>query len=365
MSGTQFFSSSLVGEDSRFQRPGGSRSATTLSLIQLLSGLLQSIPFPGWERGRGEGVTSDQQSTAATAPRHPLYLILYRLSLTPILSHTGEGEGLDWFQVAPGLTTPTPAPPRKGEGKAAALLIALLILLLPLAALAQSFPTLTGRVVDAANLLKPEERAALEAKLKAHEDKTSDQVVVATLRSLEGFEIEDYANRLFRHWQLGQKDKDNGALLLVAPQERKVRIEVGYGLEGALTDALSKIIITTAIAPQFQKGNFAGGIDAGADAMLSILTGDAEEWQRRAEVREDSVTAIDPMIAFVILLILFFLIARMMGAGRRRGTRRGRHGPWIVTTGGWGGGGGGEWSGGGGFSGGGGSSGGGGASGSW
>jgi uncharacterized protein len=79
-------------------------------------------------------------------------------------------------------------------------------------------------VVDAANLLKPEERAALEAKLKAHEDKTTDQVVVATLRSLEGHEIEDYANRLVRHWQLGRKDKDNGALLLVAPQERKVRI---------------------------------------------------------------------------------------------------------------------------------------------
>jgi uncharacterized protein len=247
----------------------------------------------------------------------------------------------------------------------AALIIALLILLSPFPTLAQTFPPLTGRVVDAANLLKPEERAALDAKLKAHEDKTTDQVVVATLRSLEGYEIEDYANRLFRHWQLGQKDKDNGALLLVAPQERKVRIEVGYGLEGALTDALSKVIITTAIAPQFQKGNFAGGIDAGADAILSILTGDAEEWQRRAQVREDSTTAIDPVMAFVILLILFFLISRMMGAGRRQGIRRGRHGPWIVTTGGWGGGGGG-WSGsGGGFSGGGGSSGGGGASGSW
>ncbi|MBF9197437.1 YgcG family protein [Microvirga sp. BT290] len=240
----------------------------------------------------------------------------------------------------------------------------LLTLLFSLPTLAQTFPPLTGRVVDTANLLKPEEREALEAKLKAHEDKTTDQVVVATLRSLEGYEIEDYANRLFRQWQLGQKDKNNGALLLVAPQERKVRIEVGYGLEGALTDALSKVIITTAIAPQFQKGNFAGGINAGVDAMLSILTGDAEEWQRRAQVREDNTTAIDPIIAFVILLILFFLISRLMGAGRR-GIRRGRHGPWIVTTGGWGGGGGG-WSGGsGGFSGGGGSSGGGGASGSW
>lgn len=267
------------------------------------------------------------------------------------------------------LTPRPPTPPLKREkGTTAsfiAILVFLLTLLFSLPALAQAFPPLTGRVVDAANLLKPEERAALEAKLKSHEDKTTDQVVVATLRSLEGYEIEDYANRLFRHWQLGQKSKDNGALLLVAPQERKVRIEVGYGLEGALTDALSKIIIATAIAPQFQKGNFVGGIDAGVDAMLSILTGDAEEWQRRAEVREDSTTVIDPVIAFIILLILFFLIARLMGASRRQGIKRGRHGPWIVTTGGWGGGGGGGWSGGGGFSGGGGSSGGGGASGSW
>ena len=197
-----------------------------------------------------------------------------------------------------------------------ALVVALVLLLVSLPALAQTFPQLTGRVVDAANLLKPEERAALEAKLKAHEDKTTDQVVVATVRSLEGYPIEDYANRLFRHWQLGQKGKDNGALLLVAPQERKVRIEVGYGLEGALTDALSKVIITTAVAPQFQKGNFAGGIDAGVDAMLSILTGDAEEWHRRAEVREDDTTGFDPVVAFIILLILFILISRLMGAGR-------------------------------------------------
>jgi uncharacterized protein len=236
-------------------------------------------------------------------------------------------------------------------------------------ALAQTFPPLTGRVVDAANILKPEERAALEAKLKAYEDKTSDQVVVATVPSLEGTSVEDYANRLFRQWQLGQKKNNNGVLLLVAPNERKLRIEVGYGLEGALTDALSKVIITTAIAPQFQKGNFAGGIDAGVDAMLSILTGDAEEWQRRAEVREDSSGGFDSVIAFVILVFLFFLISRMLrGAQSGRGIRRRRGSPWIITTGSGGGWSGGRsgWSGGsGGFSGGGGSSGGGGASGSW
>ncbi|MFC4170694.1 TPM domain-containing protein [Microvirga sp. GCM10011540] len=245
--------------------------------------------------------------------------------------------------------------------------IALLLLLVPAAALAQSFPALTGRVVDAAGLLTPDQRAALEAKLKAYEDKTSDQVVVATLRSLDGLTIEDYGNRLFRHWRLGQADKDNGALLLVAPNERKVRIEVGYGLEGALTDALSRVIITTAVAPQFQKGDFAAGIDAGVDAMLSILTGDAEEWHRRAEIREDRSTTADPIVSFIIFVVLFLIIWRMMGGGGPRGMRRGRRGGpvFIPMGGGWSGGGRGGGFSGGGFRGGGGSSGGGGASGSW
>ncbi len=249
----------------------------------------------------------------------------------------------------------------------AAALLAALFALFTLDAFAQSFPPLTGRVVDAANLLKPEERASLEAKLKAHEDRTSDQVVVATIRSLEGTSIEDYANRLFRAWQLGQKKNDNGVLLLVAPAERKVRIEVGYGLEGALTDALSKVIIATAIAPQFQQGDFAGGIDAGVDAILAVLTGDAEEWQRRASVREDQTSSLDTLITFMIIAFILFQIVRAMrGGGGRPGVHRRRRGsgPLIIPMGGgWSGGRG--WSGGGGFSGGGGSSGGGGASGSW
>jgi uncharacterized protein len=256
----------------------------------------------------------------------------------------------------------------------------LLALVLAAAALAQSFPALTGRVVDAANILRPEDRAALDAKLKAHEDRTSDQVVVATVPSLDGIEIEEYANRLYRHWQLGQRDKNNGVLLLVAPRERRVRIEVGYGLEGALTDALSKVIIATAIAPRFQQNDFGGGLNGGVDAILNILTGDAEQWQRRVRVREDeqAVNAtVDPVIAFILLLILIWVISRFMSAwqGPRHPHRR-RRGGWIVIPGGgwggdWSGGGGwsrgGGWSGGGGggFSGGGGSSGGGGASGSW
>jgi uncharacterized protein len=255
---------------------------------------------------------------------------------------------------------------------------AVLLLILPgAAALAQTaqlpFPALTGRVVDAANILKPDERAALEQKLKAHEDKTTDQVVVATVPSLSGTSVEDYANRLFRAWQLGQKQKNNGVLLMVAPNERKVRIEAGYGLEGALTDALSKVIVATAIAPKFKQNDYAGGLNAGVDAILSILTGDAEEWQRRAKVREDESHGIEPIIVIIVFVILFFLLVRMMrGGGGGSRSHRTRDGRWIAvpvpTGGGWGGGfSGGDsgWSGGGGFSGGGGSSGGGGASGSW
>lgn len=249
-----------------------------------------------------------------------------------------------------------------------ALALAFILLANASQALAQTFPPLTGRVVDAANILSPDARASIEAKLKAHEDKTSDQVVVATVPSLEGREIEDYANRLFRHWELGQKKTNNGALLLVAPNERKVRIEVGYGLEGALTDALSKVIITTAIAPQFKQGDFAGGIEAGIDAILSILTGDAEEWQRRAEVREDQTSTWDTIVTFLIVAFILFNVYRALrNGGTSRAGRRRRGGGWVVSSGS-GGFSGGGWSGGssgGGFSGGGGSSGGGGASGSW
>ena len=155
-----------------------------------------------------------------------------------------------------------PTLPRKGGGMLAALSL-LILTMVAAAAQEPAFPPLSGRVVDAANVLRPEDRAAIEEKLKAHEERTTDQVVVATVPSLGGLTVEDYANRLFRHWRLGRTDKNNGALLLVAPSERRVRIEVGYGLEGALTDALTKVIITTAVAPRFRSGDFAGGVSAG------------------------------------------------------------------------------------------------------
>lgn len=247
--------------------------------------------------------------------------------------------------------------------------------------LAADYPALTGRVVDAAALLTPETAARIDGKLAAHEAKTSDQLVVATVPSLQGLSIEDYAHGLFRHWKLGQAKTNNGALLLVAPNERKVRIEVGYGLEGGLTDALSSTIIATAITPKFRAGDFAGGIEAGADAILSILDGDAEQWQRRAAIRSDETTTVDIVVTIIVFAIFFFILvsflrslAQANGPSRRHRLRDGR---WVTlppsTGGGWSGGssgwsgGGGGWSSGssGGFSGGGGSSGGGGASGSW
>src|SRR4029077_15632742 len=109
---------------------------------------------------------------------------------------------------------------------------------------AANFPALTGRIVDQANVIPLETRSALEPKLAALETKSGIQLVVATVASLDGQEIEPYANELFRSWKLGEKAKNNGVLLLVAPNEHRVRIEVGYGLEGTLTDALTKVIIT-------------------------------------------------------------------------------------------------------------------------
>ena len=237
------------------------------------------------------------------------------------------------------------------------------------------FPALSGRVVDEAGVLSPAARAALAQKLKEHEDKTSDQIVVATVRSLEGHAVEDYANRLFRAWKLGQDKTNNGVLVLVAPNERKVRIEVGYGLEGTLTDAISKVIIATVVAPKFKTGDFDGGVAAATDAVLAALTGD-DEWKQRAKVRRsEESSAVPPLLLFALaFIVIFVVLPRLAGRANPSAARnhRTRNGRWIALPapspgwgGGWGGGGsfGGGFSGG--FSGGGGSSGGGGASGDW
>ena len=123
--------------------------------------------------------------------------------------------------------------------------------------------------------------AELDAGLKALEDKSSDQVVVVTLPSLQGFTIEDFGYQLGRHWGIGTKEKDNGVLLIVAPNERKVRIEVGRGLEPILTDAMSNVIINGAILPRFRTGDYAGGIKEGVKGIELVLTGDAAELAER------------------------------------------------------------------------------------
>lgn len=138
---------------------------------------------------------------------------------------------------------------------------------------APTFPALTGHVVDQAGLLSAQATKKLTAMLARHEQDTSNQVVVVTLPSLQGYDIADYGYQLGREWGIGQKGRDNGALLIVALYERDVRIEVGYGLEGDLTDALSKNIIETVITPRFKQGDMDGGIIEGTRAMLSAIEG--------------------------------------------------------------------------------------------
>ncbi len=138
---------------------------------------------------------------------------------------------------------------------------------------APTFPELSGRVVDLADLLPPQTESQLTRTLADHEQATTNQVVVVTLKSLQGYTIEDYGYQLGRHWGIGQEQRNNGVLLIVAPVEKKVRIEVGYGLEGTLTDALSHNIIQTIILPQFRKNNYETGIVQGTTAILAALEG--------------------------------------------------------------------------------------------
>src|SRR5712675_534549 len=181
------------------------------------------------------------------------------------------------------------------------------------AAFALTFPTLTGRVVDQANIISAATRSALEQKLAGLEARSAIQLVVATISSLEGQEIEPYGNELFRTWKLGEKTKNNGVLLLVAPNERRVRIEVGYGLEGTLTDALTKVIIQNAIAPRLKTGDFSGGIARGVDDIITVLTTDASEWQKRPSLRLDSHETRDPvswlLVAGLIALITLLIVS--------------------------------------------------------
>ena len=228
------------------------------------------------------------------------------------------------------------------------------------------FPALTGRVIDQAGILSPATKNQIETMSAEHERTTGEQIVVVTVASLQGYPIEQFGYQLGRHWGIGQKGRNNGAILLVAPSDRKVRIEVGYGLEGTLTDAQSRIIIEQSILPQFRRGDFNAGILNGVEAMIQVLGGNPLSTETSPN-RVYSRAA--PMPASVIAL-WFLLFFGLWGLSLLSWFRH-RHDPrrWVRrgwTSGGWYGGSfGGDGGSGGGFSGGGGSFGGGGASGSW
>lgn len=240
------------------------------------------------------------------------------------------------------------------------------------------FPALTGRVVDQGDLISAAKEAEISARLEALERDTTDQVVVVTVPDLQGYEIEDYGYQLGRAWGIGQEGKNNGVLLIVAPTERKVRIEVGYGLEPILTDALSALIIHDQILPAFREGGYEQGVEQGVDAIETQLRLDPSEAQARAAAAERPKSGAPVGVAVVIFIIFAFLVLGLVSGAAGRG-RRGGGGLapvliWAASEalrnsgrgGGssWGGGGG-FGGGGGGFGGGGGGFGGGGASGGW
>ena len=238
---------------------------------------------------------------------------------------------------------------------------------------APNFPRLSGRVVDEANLLSPEAERSLTARLQALEESTGRQMVVATIPDLQGYPIEDYGYQLGRSWGIGDAKRDDGVLLIVAPNDRKVRIEVGYGLEPILTDSLTSVIIQSRILPAFRSGDMEAGILAGAEAVAAQLA--LPEGEAKANVRKAAEAAREgggsPLVTLIVLVLIFWVLASVMrGGGRsaRAFRRAGLGGPVILPPmgGGWRGG---DWGGGGfgggGFGGGGGGFGGGGSSGSW
>ena len=236
------------------------------------------------------------------------------------------------------------------------------------------YPALTGRIVDQAGILQASTRAGLQSKLKDLEDKSGVQLVVATVKSLDGSDVETYANGLFRAWKLGEAKKNNGVLFLIAPSDRKMRIEVGYGLEGTLTDALSKVILTSAVAPKFKTGDYNAGVERGVEGIIEVLSRDSAEWTKRLPPEPTWLDVLVPLLVIALFIFIFIVMANSAGP-RPTNYRRYRRGgsPIVVLPPGRGwddydsGSSGGSWGGGGGdsFSGGGGSSGGGGASGDW
>ncbi|MEA3499863.1 MAG: TPM domain-containing protein [Candidatus Marinimicrobia bacterium] len=190
-------------------------------------------------------------------------------------------------------------------------------------AFALDIPKLQGRVNDHANILNANEERQIEQFLYQNEQKNSSQVVLLTLKSLEGENLEDYSMRVVDKWKIGQKEYDNGALLLVAIAERKIRIEVGYGLESIITDLKAGYIIRNAITPEFKKGNYSGGIAKGLANITGIINKkfdiSDEELARYQNSQKKANTGNLPFSFIVIVFIIIMnLLGRIFGSGRRR-----------------------------------------------
>lgn len=270
------------------------------------------------------------------------------------------------------------------------------LVFLPLPAWAQpavAVPTLTGRVVDLVHSLSSEQKQSLEARLQAFEQRKGSQIAVLIIAKTQPETIEQYAIRVAEQWQLGRKRVDDGAILLIAKEERALRIEVGYGLEGALSDAICKRVIDEQILPRFRQGDVYGGISAGIDAMMRVVDGEALPPPQSDTQSLGAIGAL-PLV-FIAAIIMGALMRKLFGRGKGAFITAGALGliVWFMTglllfslfsalmgfvltlsgfraLGGWrGGGGGGDGGdggrGGGGFRGGGGGFGGGGASGRW
>lgn len=216
-------------------------------------------------------------------------------------------------------------------GLIAALVAGLLALLAAPLSAQPKFPELTGRVVDEAGILPPEVEARLTAQLAELEATTQRQLVVATVADLGGYDISDYGYQLGRAWGIGDKERNDGALLLVAPNDRRVRIEVGYGLEGYLTDALSALIIQNEIIPRFRQGDFPGGIEAGADAIIAQLQLDPEEAAAiaaQAGKKRASKGGVPVGLIFFLFFVFLFFILPLIRAGKSRKYAASGAGPW-------------------------------------
>ena len=208
---------------------------------------------------------------------------------------------------------------------------------------AQTFPKFTGLVVDDAHILAPEQVAALDAKLTALQKTTGHQLVVATIGDLGGYPIEDYSYQLGRAWNIGDKVRKDGLVLVVAPKDRKIWISVAGGLQGTVTDAVTSVVINTQITPKFKAGDYAGGINAGIDQLSTLVQLPPEEAQKvaaqaAAQAQAHQRQASQPHIGFgtimFLIVVFFFFVLPMLRAMRGGGRRYGPNGVAVYPAGG-------------------------------